>query len=133
ASSPAGFCCAAGQLVPLQPASYAARTNPAQCPNPVKNNIPYDIDGCSVIGAQVGIPALNVQDPTSFLYGPLLFNQASTSFGANIGGVPQSAPAQTLPCNRHDVCYQTCNSVQASCDAAFHTDMDAVCNTAYPA
>jgi len=32
-----------------------------------------------------------------------------------------------LPCDRHDDCYQTCNSVKADCDVAFHRDMSSVC------
>ena len=135
-------CCSGGQGVPLQVASYTDLV--AKCPNRMPNHINNDIDGCSVLGAQVGIPALNVQDPTFFLVcatsplpfplcGPK-FNQANTAFGSNVGSVPEGT-SQTLPCNRHDVCYQTCakSDTQSSCDGAFQTDMDGVCLAAYPA
>jgi hypothetical protein len=136
-SPSAPFCCTPNGKVPLQPTSYAALTSPAQCPSPVNNGINYAIDGCSV--PIPNIPATNIQDPAFFLdcaITPILcqqFNQASTAFGANVGSVPQTAPPQTLSCNRHDVCYQTCGNTQASCDATIHADMDAVCTKAYPA
>jgi Glucodextranase, domain B len=126
-------CCINGHTVPLQAASYSDLI--ANCPNRVQNTSDYAIDGCSVLGAQLGLPSLNIQNPTQFLLFPVpqLFNQASTDFGANIGSVPLGGPPQTLPCNLHDVCYQTCNNVQSGCDSAFDGNMNAVCSTAYPA
>jgi hypothetical protein len=123
-------CCANGNPVPLQAASYSDLL--ANCPNRTSNKKDNEIDGCSVIGAQVGIPALNLQDPI-FIFVIPLFNQAPTVFGSNVGTVPQGGAPQTLPCNRHDVCYQTCKQDKSTCDSNMHADMDAVCNRAYPA
>lgn len=125
-------CCFMGQPVPLMAATYSDLV--AMCPNRVQNSADYSIDGCSVLGAQLGLPSLNIQNPTLvFLLGIQLYNQASTAFGANIGDVPQGGGAQTLPCNIHDVCYQTCNNTQSMCDSGFSGNMNAVCNVAYPA
>lgn len=37
-----------------------------------------------------------------------------------------------LGCNRHDICYGTCNSVKSACDAEFLALMKAECARAYP-
>jgi len=129
-SASGNSCCVNGGQTPLEPASFTALRDASQCPSPTQNSANNDIDGCSA--GIPNFPSTNVQDPTNFLYGPLLFNQASTAFGANVGSVPLGTP-QSLPCNRHDICYQQCGSTQAACDNAFHNDMDSICSTAYPA
>lgn len=87
-----------------------------------------EIDGCS---APTGEAHRN--DPMS---GATL-NQAPTAFGA--GSQPPGefllfgqTPAQGLPCNKHDVCYQTVGSSRATCDNTFYTALRAVCSKAYP-
>jgi hypothetical protein len=74
-----------------------------------------------------------------------LLNVAPTAFGAPIGGGAVGVPSGgigTLPCNRHDLCYQTCNASSGSafgssgreaCDDGMEADMNAVCAAAYPA
>ena len=42
------------------------------------------------------------------------------------------APTDNLPCNHHDVCYQTCGATKVNCDDAMLKDMQAVCGSAYP-
>lgn len=130
-------CCSMGQPVPLMAANWSDLM--AHCPNPVQNMMAYAIDGCSVLGAQIHIPALNIQNPTLFLLGGIQFyNQASTAFGSNLGNVPLGTP-QTLPCNIHDECYQTCGNPQnavaleANCDNNFGSNMNGICAVAYPA
>lgn len=91
---------------------------------------PHEIDGCSG-----GI----AQDPTNYggLYVPYItgsqqYNQASTAFGQ-----PQASPSPVinLPCNNHDINYQTCSATnqQATWDSQIYTEAVAVCNNAYPA
>jgi len=130
-------CCSNGQTVPLMPASWASLM--ANCPSPVQNTMQYAIDGCSVLGAQLGFPSLNLQNPTQFLLGGIqLYNQASTLFGSNLGNVPLGTP-QSLPCNIHDECYQSCGNpqnaaaLQANCDNNFGSNMNGICAVAYPA
>ena len=45
-----------------------------------------------------------------------------------VKGFKFSNAAHTAPCDLHDACYQTCNSVKATCDDQFLTDMIAVCD-----
>ncbi len=87
-----------------------------------------EIDGCS---APTGENHRN--DPMT---GATL-NQAPTAFGAGtqppseylVYGQPTAKP---LPCNKHDVCYQTVGSSRTACDDTFYAGMRAVCDEAYP-
>ena len=118
-----------------------------QCPQRTQNtttggpfgNGLHSVDGCSG-----GVPP-NIQDPmTNSLYLPYgLLNQAPTAFGQPIGGglTPvTSAQIGPLPCNQHDLCYQTCvadnnsqtSAARAACDDGMETRMDAVCEAAFP-
>lgn len=88
-----------------------------------------EIDGCS---APTGEAHRN--DPMT---GATL-NQAPTAFGQGtqppseflVYGQPTAHP---LPCNKHDICYQTVGSSRATCDDNFYAAMRAVCAAAYPA
>ncbi len=88
-----------------------------------------EIDGCS---APTGENHRN--DPMS---GANL-NLAPTAFGEGtqppseylVYGQPSAHP---LPCNNHDICYQTVGSNRPTCDDNFYTAMRAVCAKAYPA
>lgn len=64
-------------------------------------------------------------------------NQEPTDFGS--GTQPPSEylvygqkSADALPCNKHDICYQTVGTLRATCDDKFRDDMRAVCKAAYP-
>ncbi|HWA16781.1 MAG TPA: hypothetical protein VG817_10115 [Gemmatimonadales bacterium] len=64
-------------------------------------------------------------------------NEAPTAFGA--GTQPPTeflvygqSVAKALPCNTHDVCYQTVGTIRSTCDKAFYEAMRAVCTKAYP-
>ena len=39
---------------------------------------------------------------------------------------------QTLACNRHDICYQTCGNAKGTCDNALGAGITASCDTGYP-
>jgi hypothetical protein len=120
-----------------------------QCPQRTQNdtsggpfsNGMHEVDGCSG-----GVPP-NTQNPMQNGFYPFgLLNQAPTAFGQPIVGssgttIPVSTGAiGSLPCNQHDLCYQTCvgdsasqtSAARAACDDAMETRMDAVCEAAYP-
>lgn len=79
----------------------------------------FDIDGCSTPTGQ---------NPT----GDLFVNPGtSAAFGSVQGHVPYGTTPANLPCNNHDVCYQTCNSNKTTCDNQFGTNMTAVCSNAF--
>jgi hypothetical protein len=87
-----------------------------------------DIDGCS---APTGETRRN--DP---MVGATR-NRAPTAFGS--GTEPPSeylvfgqSSAAALPCNKHDICYQTVGSSRTTCDDKFYADLRAVCKKAYP-
>jgi Glucodextranase, domain B len=138
----AGECCLNGQVVNQPVTTYASLLS--QCPGRTQNNVPHVIDGCSVDMSRLGalfVPLLSSvlppfqtitdgQDPMKAKYGDLLLAQASTAFG-----MPQSIPGQTassLPCNQHDICYQTCGIEKDRCDQSLRQDIQAVCLRAYP-
>lgn len=53
-------------------------------------------------------------------------------WGTVLGEIDNSvAAAQILPCNLHDICYQTCGSVQSVCDEALGEGITATCDAAY--
>ena len=118
-----------------------------KCPNRVQNttsggpfgNGLHQVDGCSG-----GVPP-NEQDPMlNSLYLPYgLMAQAPTAFGLPIGGGTVPVPVSgigNLPCNQHDLCYQTCapggsaqtSAARAACDDGMEARMDAVCEAAFP-
>jgi hypothetical protein len=94
---------------------------------------PHEIDGCSG-----GV----AQDPTNYggVYIPYItgrqrYNgEGSTAFGKPQDDVPHSKLSSVLPlpCNKHDICYQTCGSSQKTCDNQMLKDMLSVCNSVYP-
>jgi len=111
-----------------------------KCPQRTqKQNELHLVDGCSA-----GVPP-HIQDPMQNLLYPFgLLNQAATAFGEDLGGgsgqtIPDAAAAGPLPCNQHDICYQTCAargldiaSARQACDDGMKARMDNVCRVAYP-
>lgn len=126
-------CCKDGNVIPKQAPDFDSliancpkRTQIANGTGPGQRLHP--IDGCSVPAIlAVLTPGLSVQDPVGGIFG-----LSSTRFGQNQGDVPNAGAALNLPCNQHDICYQTCKSVQATCDTGMLNGMNAVCNAAYP-
>ena len=107
-----------------------------KCPKRTQNDTRlHDVDGCSA-------PLPNRNDPMqnlAALYPYGLLNQAPTPFGAEIGLIPDPSAAGPLPCNFHDICYQTCappgadlSDTRKVCDDGMKTRMDNVCAAAYP-
>jgi len=120
-----------------------------------RNQQPYAIDGCTAPwlllylhrpprfplglipplgseewGAPTGSflsPLKNVQDPVGGKAG-----LAPSMFGKPQGLISSAAEALKLPCNQHDICYQTCGSNQQACDIEMKRSMDQVCMNAYP-
>jgi hypothetical protein len=92
-----------------------------------QNDRCHAIDGCST----PDFVAPDVQDPTQGTLG-----RRSTAFGKDVFDtehLPHGvAPRDRLPCNLHDVCYQTCGASKLACDAAMFDDMREVCREAYP-
>ena len=126
-SASGSSCCKDGSTIPKQAPDFDSLI--ANCPNRTQNDRLHEVDGCSVPAIlAILTPGLSVQDPTGGILG-----LASTSFGQNQGAtIPSSGAALSLPCNQHDICYQTCGSVQASCDTGMFNAMTSVCSTAYP-
>jgi hypothetical protein len=123
-------CCWNGALIPNLNNSYDDLI--AKCPNREDTGAAFDIDGCTVVGGWVGVPEANIQNPTLWLLAGFQQDNVfgtNTLFGSNVGS---GGPGQTLPCNKHDVCYQTCKNDFTTCNQNFQADMDAVCATAYP-
>ena len=109
----------------------------AECPDyPMQDTtVNHDIDGCSGGTAQdpMLFGAIFTSTPGFFRDDPRMFNQAPTTFGAPQAAIPFGTAPQNLPCNHHDVCYQTCGSTRADCDNGMETRMNTVCRNAYPA
>jgi hypothetical protein len=137
-------CCYQGQSVPKygnDPGLFFSGDLVDKCPgrtqDPARLHL---VDGCSA-------PVPNAQDPMQNLPYPYgMLNQAPTAFGLDLGGgggttIPNAGAAGSLPCNFHDICYQTCypgdgaafgSPARAACDNGMFARMDAVCAAAYP-
>ena len=87
------FCCTAAGIQQKSPI-----VDVDACPNRSQNDVPIEINGCSV-QIPIAIAALSVLGGA----GALLLNQYSYVF--------------ERPCDVHDVCYSRCNRTKASCDA----------------
>jgi hypothetical protein len=101
-----------------------------------QNDRAHEIDGCSVPGwagpllSVVDGHSGNVQDPCGGILGDTTFG-ASQGTG-EAGVLANGEVVQDLPCNNHDICYQTCGSDKAECDDKMYDGMIAVCQKAYP-
>ncbi|MGD8941269.1 MAG: hypothetical protein PVJ72_17955 [Gammaproteobacteria bacterium] len=104
----------------------------------LQNNRCHEIDGCSVYITEADPLATSQtrNDPSSINNSR---QTDSTAFGS--GEVPPNSeyfvhgqmPTEVLPCNTHDICYQTINGkTQEQCDNQMLADMKNVCNRAYP-
>jgi hypothetical protein len=120
-------CCYNGSPIPKNGNDWA--TLQAKCPNRKQNDLLHNIDGCSLpwYATMVAAPSGMKDDPTAGVLG-----HGSTAFGKPEGVLPNGTGPTPLPCNNHDICYQTCGSVKANCDTGMLNDMLAVCQRAYP-
>ena len=87
-----------------------------QCPLREQNEKKHEIDGCS------GAP-----DFASIS----VWAQASTAIGS-VQGTVTADRVNNLPCNQHDLCYQTCGSSKKSCDIDLKSSIQRVCKKAFP-
>lgn len=142
-------CCFAGATIQKGPlpslpndedlpaAKVDARINELQQACKLKGQdftVPHLVDGCSVplffsvlVDAGILDPARAVQDPTNGRAG-----LESSRFGLDQGKLINAGAVLPLPCNRHDICYQTLGTTAAECNAKMYDDMLAVCKRAYP-
>lgn len=126
--------CRKGGFDPGIPALY--QTDPTA--SVLQNNRCHEIDGCSVYITETDpLATSQTRNNPSVINNSL--RAASTAFGS--GEVPPNSeyfvhgqmPTDILPCNVHDVCYQTINGkTQPQCDNQMLTDMLEVCDKAYP-
>ena len=101
----------------------------AKCPDGSvqDDTVQYDIDGCSN----------SPDDLESWDNLPFAINYdlyvTNPIWGTVVGRIPRSqGGGQTLACNVHDICYQTCGSNKASCDVALGATITASCDIGYP-
>ena len=61
------------------------------------------------------------------------FNGCGPENGVNlVPNSPLGVATFTTACNKHDICYSTCNSNKLSCDSNFFDNMSAICSAEYP-
>lgn len=99
-------CCFNGQVIPKSVSDF--NTLLTKCPASTQFTYRnHEIDGCSTPPIIAIItPGLSVQYPVGGHCG-----FASTAFGQPEPPFPHGSSPIDLPCNKHDVCYQTCNSL----------------------
>ncbi len=126
AGGPSGtMCCAGRNQVPLQAASYAALTDPSQCPSPQENPNgplkPNSSDGCS---SPLGN---NPTDPTGLFAPDAAFGSVDSNNCTADATNCVINPPHPLACEYHDFCYRTCNDQKSSCDSNFLANMTQIC------
>jgi hypothetical protein len=99
--------------------------------NPDQNNLKHYVDGCSIPWWAVPFtPGLSAQDPVGGVLG-----KVPTTLGQNLGSIASASAAGPLPCNQHDICYQTCHEHDGkgkdSCDESLYEQAVGVCDAAY--
>lgn len=90
---------------------------------PTQNTQAHEFDGCSG-----GAPDSLTEVPSPLSEYDLFVTEPI--WGSTL---PAGTTTVTLPCDRHDLCYQTCGKTQATCDGELRTDMLATCAAGYPA
>jgi hypothetical protein len=102
------------------------------------SSVDHPIDGCSGPGIQ-DIKSKILQLTPGLGTFTLYQKDGEHDFpvwGEYLGDIPDSsivAKSQTLACNVHDICYQTCGSDRGSCDTALGADARKECDNHYPA
>jgi hypothetical protein len=115
-------CCFNGEKLPNQNVPYDDLI--AKCGGRAQNrSLRHEIDGCS-----------NSPDDPMRVTHIVLLSQNPTAFGrAEPGGAPSGGPPGfDLPCNWHDICYQTCGNARSQCDRDLQARAHAICEAAYP-
>jgi len=121
-------CCINGESTPIKQASFADLGK--NCPNRVQDTtLMHPIDGCS----GPGIQDLESNYVETVMAEDFEFYVALPVWGAPQSGVGWNNHSQvTLACNKHDVCYQTCDSNRNQCDNSLVADGRAACAKGYP-
>ena len=115
------------ETLPAHTANYAEL---AQCPDGTvqDDNVQFDIDGCSG-GAPDNLESWD-NLPFAINYNLYVTNPI---WGTVRGRISRATGVKdTLACNAHDVCYQTCGSNKATCDNALGATITASCDIGYP-
>ncbi len=120
-----GSCCFDGRKLNQQQSNIDELV--AKCPQRSQNDRLHFVDGCSA--PSFVTRSGNKDDPTG---GTVNLTGTSTAFGRNQGEIAANGSVDSLPCNQHDICYQSCKSNKATCDTAMLNSMVAVCERAYP-
>jgi len=122
------MCCFDGDTVPVRQTDYDNLI--AQCPQRVQRPEgarSHQVDGCSNspdnLESWDNIPGTTDYD--LYVTNPI--------WGTVLGDITEEqARAQTLPCNVHDICYQTCKLDKSDCDNALSSGIIASCGISYP-
>ncbi|WP_262964897.1 carboxypeptidase regulatory-like domain-containing protein [Methylobacter psychrophilus] len=119
-------CCFQGESVSKTGLDYSVLQ--AKCPQKVQYKAKnHEIDGCSNSPDD-----LESWDNLPFATNYNLY-VTNPIWGTVLGSISNEVAAnQTLPCNIHDICYQSCNSDQATCDNALGDGVTASCDIGYP-
>lgn len=129
-----GLTCTASADVPVivnDPLDFDQVTDTDLCPERQQDTTRLrEIDGCSIAG--VVADWFFSGDPNDPVDGTFNVPGTSTRFGAPQDPLPWGQAPLPLPCNVHDVCYQSCGHHRLGCDSAFLQDLGSVCDTAYP-
>jgi transglutaminase-like putative cysteine protease len=121
-------CCFEGGEIQKYNVPYAALTTKCPARRQVAETVrQHEIDGCSNspdnLESWDNLPF--AQNYDKYVTNPI--------WGTVLGTVSNAvAAAQTLPCNVHDICYQTCRSNKAGCDATLGAGITATCDIGYP-
>jgi hypothetical protein len=121
-------CCFDGDTVPVRQTDYDNLI--AQCPQRTqrpKGERPHEVDGCSNSPDNL--------ESWDNLPGTIDYDLYVTNpiWGTVLGEITEEqARAQTLPCNVHDICYQTCKSDKSACDNALSNAITDSCSISYP-
>lgn len=117
---------------------YSQVASTATCPERAQDTaVDHVIDGCSVPPSLLTVvdyilgPVIDFSDDVNDPVGGVLAI-ADTRFGQPEAPVPHGQNSIDLPCNKHDVCYQSCGQAKLGCDNHMDADMETVCDAAYP-
>jgi hypothetical protein len=124
--------CSEGNIedIPEHVTDIAELTNSQKCPDGGvdDDSILHEIDGCTSspddLESWDNLPfAINYD---LYVTNPIW----GTVLGVNLSNTV--AAAQTLPCNVHDICYQTCGNTKSDCDVDLIIGVNNSCDIGYP-
>jgi len=107
-------------------------------PNIPQGNRCHEIDGCSAyVTTDDRLATTQARNNPMAILGGNNWAIASTAFGSGTVPIEEyfihgQQPKDALPCNLHDVCYQTAASGKSTCDVDMRAAMRNVCAAAYP-